>query len=137
MSHQPGPPLDSNMIHVITFPLHSFCASGKEWHSHLLLCWHLAQTKIPEDKIPGMPETHVASRQSLVLELAPSSHGEETRAADTHRQPEPPAQHLTLKHLPCSYRTWIQEPHTDHSPGNSHQGLHHTRDTGRAQDPSG
>lgn len=62
VSHQPGPPLDSNMIHVITFSLHSSCASGKEWHSHLLLCWHFSQTKIPEDEmhLPGMPEAYVA-----------------------------------------------------------------------------
>lgn len=43
VSHQPGLPLDSNMTHVTTFPLHSSCASGKEWHSHLLLRWHLPQ----------------------------------------------------------------------------------------------
>lgn len=61
-SHQPGPPLDSNMTHVITFSLHSSCASGKEWHSHLLLCWHFSQTKIPEDEmhLPGMPEAYMA-----------------------------------------------------------------------------
>lgn len=58
VSHQPGPPLDSNMTHVVTSPLHSSCASGKEWHSHLLLCWHLPQTKIPEGKSRGMPEAH-------------------------------------------------------------------------------